>query len=339
MMNVPRWLTRGLVLSFALFAFAFGLVVLLSRAQTLWTAAGLALFAASFVACVSMPEASVPSHRRAGVIAIAGLLLPVLGTAALDPVRDSFSNGAWYVSAAVSLVVQLLLHHRPRLAWVILAGLIAQTLVWAGPWGLLHFGILATILMIAVVTVSAWAIGVTGAEISRHAESEREAATWHAAQDAFHSERQVRLGTTALVAAPMLRTIVEQHGRLSATDRAESRLLEQTIRDEIRGRRLLNRATREEVLLQRRRGAFVQVNDDGGLDDLDPARVERLLDQVAEAIHGLTSDRIVIRTAASDSPTAITVVAMSADPVASALGLDDEDEQVDLWLELPRAAP
>jgi hypothetical protein len=339
MIAVPRWLTLGLTLSFALFAVVFGLVVLVSRPDTLWTAAGLALFAAAVAASLRLPQAAISSHRRAGFIAIVGLLLPVLGSAALNPITDSFSNGAWYISAVVCLVVQLLLHHRQRLAWVVLAGLVAETIVWAGPWGLLHFGVLATILMIAVVTVSAWAIDVTGTEVSRHAESERQASTWRAAQDAFRSERQVRLGNTALVAAPMLRAIAEQHGRLTASDRAECRLLEQTIRDEIRGRQLLTRAIREQVMLHRRRGAVVQVNDDGGLDDLESADLERLLAQLAEAITGLTSDRIIIRTAQADSPVAITVAAMSVDPMAAALGLDDDDDTVDLWLELPRASP
>ncbi|KQQ25429.1 hypothetical protein [Frondihabitans sp. Leaf304] len=337
MINVPRWLTLGLVTSFALFAIVFGLVVVVSKPEVVQPAIGLALFATAFTMCVFAPQNAAPSHRRAGFIAIVGLLLPVLGSAALNPSTDSFSNGAWYVSGVVCLVVELLLRHRQRLAWLVLAGLVVQTLVWAGPWGLLHFGIIATILMVAVVTVSAWAIGVTGAEISRHVESERQAATWRAAQEAFHAERQVRLGTTALVAAPMLRAISDKRGRLSAEDRAECRLLEQTIRDEIRGRQLLSREIREQVMLHRRRGAVVQVNDDGGLDDLDPVDLERLLGQVAAAITGLTSDRIIIRTAPADSPTAITVAAMSVDPVAVALGLDGEDDQVDLWLELPRA--
>lgn len=339
MISVPRWLTLGLVLIFALFAAVFDLVVLVSRPQAVWTALGLALFAAAFVLCVPVRRAAVPSGRRAVLITIIGLLLPVLGSAALNPVTDSFSNGAWYISGVVCLVVALLLHRRQRLAWLVLAGLVVQTLVWAGPWGLLRFGVLATILMIGVVTVSAWAIKATGDEISRHSDSERQAAMWRAAQDAFHSERQVRLGNTALVAAPMLRAITEQHGRLTAADRAECRLLEQSIRDEIRGRRLLNQDIREQVMLHRRRGAVVQVNDDGGLDDLDATSLERLLSQVAVAITGLSSDRIIIRTAALDSPNALTVTAMSVDPVAAALGLDDGDDQVDLWLELPRAAP
>jgi hypothetical protein len=338
MMSIPRWLTLGLICAFAAFTFLFGLVVLVTRSHPLWTALGIALFGAAFVVSVFSHRTGRRSWRRAASVTVIGLLIPVIGSVALDPATDSFSTGAWYVSGVVCIVVQLLLHHRLKLATLVLTGLVAQTLLWAGPTGLVRFGILATLLVIGVVAVSAWAIGVTGAEIERFSAAERQALTWRAAQDAYHSERQVRLANTALVAAPMLRRIIESDGPLAAADRMECRLLEQTIRDEIRGRRLLNRAVREQVMALRRRGAVVQVNDDGGVDEIDSAALDRLLNRVAEAITDLPSDRVIIRTAPADSDKALSVVAMSTDPIAVALGLDDGDDQVDLWLELDRPA-
>jgi hypothetical protein len=46
-----------------------------------------------------------------------------------------------------------------------------------------------------------------------------------------------------------------------------------------------------------------------------------MLRAVANALNGLTSDRIIIRTLPADSPRAISVVATTIDPVAAALGL------------------
>ena len=146
----------------------------------------------------------------------------------------------------------------------------------------------------------------------------------------------MRLATTARLASGMLHRIAAASDGLTDEDRFECRVLEQTIRDEIRGRRLLNDAVRAQVVTHRRRGALVQVNDDGGIDDLPVELLEPMLAQIAEAITGLASDRIIIRTAPRDSDKAITVVAMSTDPVAAALGVDDDEEQVDLWLELDR---
>jgi hypothetical protein len=333
---IPQRITFGLVWAFAVFTLAFGAVVLVVKPHTLWSSVGLVLFGLAFLAGLpALRTGELSLHRAVAVTAVAALL-PVLGSAALDPVTESFSTGAWYISGVVCLIVQLLLCHRQVLAWTALGALVVQTLLWAGPSGLLRFGILAALLFVAVITVSAWAISTTAAELASYSAAAREAATWRAAQDAYHSERQVRLATTALVAAPMLRRVVEADGHLTEEERAECRLLEQTIRDEIRGRRLLNRPLREQVMAQRRRGAVVQVNDDGGLDEVEARVLDPLLTQVAEAIADLTSDRIIIRTAPADSPKALTVVAMSADPIAAALGVDDGEDHVDLWLELDR---
>ena len=173
-------------------------------------------------------------------------------------------------------------------------------------------------------------------DIHQFARSEREAVEWQAAQDAHHFERQVRLTQTSRVALPMLRHIAEVDGELDDADRFECRVLEQTIRDEIRGRRLLNEALRDQVIEHRRRGAFVQVLDDGGLDDIEPTLMEPMLNRAAEAISHVKSDRIIIRTAPRGSDKSVTVVAISIDETAAALGLEDEGEEVDLWLELPR---
>lgn len=339
MFSIPRWLTLGLIIAFAAFTFAFGLVVLMNRPNPLWTASGLAIFAAAFVACVFSHRTGRRSWRRAASVTVAGLLIPVIGSTALDPATDSFSNGAWYISGVVCIVVQLLLHGRYRLGALVVTGLVGQTIVWSGASGLVRFGVLATLLMVGVVAVAAWAIAVTGAEIERFTAAERQGLTWRAAQSAYQSERQSRLANTALVAAPMLKRIIASDGPLDESDRTECRLLEQTIRDEIRGRRLLNPAMREQVMMLRRRGTTVQINDDGGLDDVDPITLDGLLTQVAVAVTGLSSDRVVIRTAPADSPTALTVVATSVDPVAAALGLDDGDDRVDLWLEVDRPTP
>ena len=83
----------------------------------------------------------------------------------------------------------------------------------------------------------------------------------------------------------------------------------------------------------------MQVLDDGGLDDLEPGVMEPVLDRVAEAIASVRSDRIIIRTAPKGSEKAVTVVGISIDPTMAALGMEDEGEEVDLWLELDRPVP
>jgi hypothetical protein len=242
----------------------------------------------------------------------------------------------WYIAAAGCLLVLTMVRRRPVHAWVGTALVAAQALVQSGLDGAIDIGAASFVLWVAAAYFGVRSLSHAMRDIHQFARSEREAVEWQAAQDAHHFERQVRLTQTSRVALPMLRHIAEVDGDLDEQDRHECRVLEQTIRDEIRGRRLLNESLRDQVIAHRRRGAFVQVLDDGGLDDIDPLLMEPILDRVAQAISRLRSDRIIIRTAPKGSDKAVTVVAISIDETAAALGLEDEGEEVDLWLEIPR---
>jgi hypothetical protein len=264
------------------------------------------------------------------------VVLAVAGT--LEPHAPENGYATWYVGAVGSLLTIVAVRRHTGLAWLGLALLALHTVVWAGPVGLLQLGVPGDLIWVAIADLVTRAMERAAGEVRSYAAAERETVEWQAAQDAHHYERQVRLGQTARTALPMLTRIVQNHGELDAADRQECRVLEQSIRDEIRGRRLLNDAVREQVLAHRRRGAMVQVLDDGGVDDVPPELLDAVLQRAARELEGLTSDRIVLRTAPKGSPKAVTVVAISSSSEASALGLDDEDEQVDLWLELDRPA-
>jgi len=245
----------------------------------------------------------------------------------------------WYIPAAGCLLVLTMVRRRPAHAWIGTVLVVAQTLLWAGFDGAVDLGAAPMALWVAAAYFGVRSLSHAMRDIQQFARSEREAVEWQAAQDAHHFERQVRLTQTSRVALPMLRHIAEVEGDLDEAARQECRVLEQTIRDEIRGRRLLNEAMRDQVIEHRRRGAFVQVLDDGGLDDVDPALMEPILDDVAAKLAHVRSDRIIIRTAPKGSDKSVTVVAITIDETAAALGLEDEGEEVDLWLELPRPIP
>jgi len=93
-------------------------------------------------------------------------------------------------------------------------------------------------------------------------------------------------------------------------------------------------------MLARRRGAIVTLLDEGGMDTVvEPAR-ERVLNQLADAMRGSAADKIIVRTANESSDIAITVVGLrssGADDADAGIDLDDdEDDEIDLWLEIPR---
>jgi hypothetical protein len=138
----------------------------------------------------------------------------------------------------------------------------------------------------------------------------------------------------------MLQIIEQSGGELTPQQRQECLHLEGAIRDEIRGRLLLNDGVRREVLAARRRGVSVSLYDEGGLDDLDARSLTAVLDTLADAIRTTRATRVIARTAPPDSVIAVTVVGVtpSGDGRARDLGQsdDDDDDSVDLWLEIPR---
>ena len=175
-------------------------------------------------------------------------------------------------------------------------------------------------------------------DTQQFASAERQAAAWQAAQDAHLSERRYRLAQTARFAGGMLRQIVRSGGDLAEGDRQECRYLEGAIRDEIRGRRLLDDEVRAEVMAARRRGTIVSLLDEGGIDDLEDDDLHLVYRRLAAAIRESRTDRLVVRTVPRDSDVAVTVVGISVSDGgnAIALGEEDDEDELDLFLEIPR---
>jgi hypothetical protein len=261
----------------------------------------------------------------------------VLVTSELNP---NHNNGyaTWYVAAVGTLMTVVAVRRQAVFAWVGVGFLAVQTVVWAGVDALASLGVIGSVLWVGIALVITSALARSGRDALQFARAEREATEWQAAQEAHVSERQARLRQTYRVAAPMLGEIVRTHGDLTETERLECRYLEGAIRDEIRGRRLLNEEVRSEVMNARRRGIVVSLLDEGGIDDLDPSTLETVHRRLAEAIRGTRTDRLIVRTVPRSSKTAVTVVGLSMadDGNANALGADTTDDEVDLWLEIPR---
>src|SRR5690606_32764238 len=95
-----------------------------------------------------------------------------------------------------------------------------------------------------------------------------------------------------------------------------------------------------QVMLARRRGTTVTLLDEGGIDDLEDAELERVLDTLADALRRTNADKVIARTVPEGSDVAVTVVGLRTtdDGSASLLGDSDGDEEVELWLEIPRTA-
>lgn len=340
--GVPRSLIVTMAALFSTLHLVLGLYTIDVPTNPLPILGAMMLYAAATAVSLlpGQPE-KMPTWMAAVNVAVC-IAMTLLITPQLDPNQPGgLGYATWYVAAVGTLMAITSTRRRHLFAWAGIVALVVQTIIWGGPGLLLGAGVIGSASWVAVAHILSRALEKASRDAARFADAEREATDWQAAQEAHLYERQFRLGQTSTMALPMLRAIEQSGGTLTDEQKLECLHLEGAIRDEIRGRRLLNDAVRREVMAARRRGATVTLFDEGGLDELDESEREAVLDTLAAAIHGTSATRVIARTAPPDSDVAVTVVGVTpvGDGSARELGRsheDDEDESVDLWLEIPR---
>lgn len=341
--GVPRALIVSMAGIFAAYHIVLGLYTIDIPANPLPVLAAMVIYASTVTISMLPGRPERMSTWMAVVNVIACLAITVLVASQLDPARPGgLSYSTWYVAAVGTLMTITSTRRRHLFAWIGIAVLVVHTIVWGGPGLLLGIGVVGSISWVAVSHILSRALAKASRDAASFARAEREATDWQAAQEAHLYERQARLGQTGAMAVPMLQIIERSGGELTDEQRQECLHLEGAIRDEIRGRRLLDDEVRREVMAARRRGVAVTLFDEGGLDELDDASLDRVLGTLAEAIRTTSATRVIARTAPVDSETAVTVVGLTPSPSSLARELgdndeDDEDDAVDLWLEIPRS--
>lgn len=344
MITVPRFVIVALAAVFSVYHLLLGTLSIADGSSPTLYLIAMVLYAAATV--LSLMPSSRPrmqlwlaSFNLAVAIAAPILVTSQLGSGlAYVPGSD---RSTWYVAAVGTLMVITSARRRHLFAWLGVGSLVVQTVLWAGPGALASLGVVGSVLWVGVSYALSRSLDKAGRDARTYALAEREAVEWRAAQEAHVHERQYRLEQTSRMALPMLRHIVEVGGNLTTGQRRECLYLEGAIRDEIRGRKLLNDRVREQVMIARRHGKVVNLLDEGGIDDLEDAELERVHNELAKAIGDTTANLIIARTVPGGSDVAVTVVGLgtTGGGEARALGsevAEDDEDSVDLWLEIPR---
>jgi hypothetical protein len=340
--GVPRALIVTMAALFSGYHIVLGLYTIDSPTDPVPVLAAMIIYAtATTISLLPGQPERMPTWMAATNVLVC-IAMPVLITPQLDPNQEGgLGYATWYVAAVGTLLTITSTRRRHAFAWVGIAALVVQTIAWGGPVALIGIGVVGSASWVAVSHILSRALAKASRDAARFSRAERQATDWQAAQEAHLYERQFRLGQTGTMAVPMLAVIEESHGELTEEQKLECLHLEGAIRDEIRGRRLLDDAVRHEVMAARRRGVTVSLFDEGGLDDLDDRALSVVLGTLADAIRTTTATRVIARTAPPDSAVAVTVVGLtpSGDGRARDLGQsddDDDDDSVDLWLEILR---
>jgi len=344
--SIPARVAIGLAALFSVYHLVLAATTLPRVTDVGPVLACMVLYAAATGAALFVPGRSLPVWTACFSLATA-LVMPIVAAPVVE-LGDGPGYGTWWIAAVGTLMVVLVVRGRGAFAWAGVLFLTVFTVAWAGLGALGSLGVLGSVSWVAIATGFAAAMNRATRVTRDFVRAEQETVDWQAAQDAHVFERQFRLSQTTRMALPMLQRIIESCGDLDDVERTECLHLEQAIRDEIRGRSLLSDDVRDEVMRLRRRGATVQLHDDGGLDELEVEEIRRIHARIAEALRqARDADNVIVRTVPEGSDAAVTVVGLRLDTAASesaALGAGhdnddgDEDDSVALWLEIPRHA-
>lgn len=234
------------------------------------------------------------------LVLLVSVSLPQLIFMALGEVREG-SYTTWHIAAIGTLLAIVTVRQFELVAWIGMAIVVAEVLVWGGPDVIFNSGLVGAFLLVATTQAASWALGSS----TKSAEEFRRRAlaidTATAASTAARTERTQRLNQTLKEVLPLLEKISNSKGNLSASERVRAQLTEAELRDQIRGRNLLSSDVVSETRRARERGIEVQLLDDGGLDDLAERDRAPYLWEIATKLREVKAGKVVIRAARGDS--------------------------------------
>jgi len=268
----------------------------------------------------------LPPWAAVIAVATAAVVPSVTWVAAGDEARlDSFAT--WSLGGVGALMTIVMVRGRPWAAWSGIVFLAVAATAWIGLPDALALGLVGAVLWVGVAQLMSWLVDRAARDTAQLADLQRAASEWLASQDGMRWERRTGVQRALAVAGPVLVRTVESGGALDDDERTEARIAEGSLRDDLRGPALLDEDVRGRIAAARRRGAAVTVLDEGGLDGLDEADLDRIRSELARILDEVRSARVYIR-ASTDERVAVTVVGRPAAGVG--------EDEVDLWQEIER---
>ncbi len=271
---------------------------------------------------------SVLPGWAAAIALVVAAVVPSVTWYAAGPAARLESYATWSLGGIAALMAIVMVRRRPWVAWTGVVLLTVAATVWIGILDALALGAGGAVVWVGVAQLLTWLIDRAALDTAELTEVQRHASEWLASQEGRRRERRVQVWRALTVAGPVLSRTIETGGELNEEERMQARLAEGSLRDELRGRGLLDDDVRRRLEAARRRGASVTVLDEGGLDGLDESALRAIRAELAQTLDQAHSDRLYIRTSPHEG-IAVTVVGRSR-PLDEAEG----EESVDLWHEI-----
>lgn len=248
----------------------------------------------------------------------AALALPTLVIAQRELV-DDHTVGAWVVMGTALILTATAVRQQARLALIGIAVLIGVLIVEYGQGAIATAGLAGALVFVLAGLAVSRGIARATRESEKFRAKEIETRTKIAELEAASRERQQQLSQVLGTAVPLLSVIKDSQGPLNDDLRQSAKLVEATLRDNLRGRDLLNRAMSNEVQRLRNLGVEVLILDEGGTQNLSPLERDQLLNKAVEALQVVTQGRVTIRSPKGEDfrLTVVATIPGQAQPVLS----------------------
>lgn len=322
MISVSRYLLIISSLMFALYHATLGAIWLFQYPQPLLAALAIAIYLATVIpTIVAFETLALPPFMGILNLAAACVIPLLINSQINDSLAGTYAT--WYVAAIATLMAATAIRQQQIISWIGLVIMVLQVITWGGLDSITTTGVIGALILVFAGQAIASGLSRAGREAQAYADQATLEAAEMAATTAIRDERKRQSAITLRRALPLLERIEKTAGELDENDRLQARLLESELRDEIRGRQLINDSTRDSIRQARLRGIEVIVLDEGGLDQASDDQRNQLLNQAAAAIDECQGGRITLRAPANEQ-WMLTMVCMR--PGASA---------PDMWLRLP----
>lgn len=292
MIRLPRWFVLLITTIFVLSPAVIGIIELLRAGFTLSSVAGLVIYLlAGLTAVFYSRELKMPTGL-AILVTAASLIIPLLVNLNLEPSALG-SPATWYVTAGATIFAIAAVRLQRLWAWIGVSVLTLELLSWGGLDALFVSGLAGAIGLVAAAHAISVGLERSAKQTLEFLEKSKATQTATAADSAIRKERSERITATLEGALPMLQLIAS--GNFSAEDRREAAVLEAELRDEIRGRMLINSTLKASVRSARSRGVEVVILDEGGLVAISEQERDSLRDRLAKELDEINSGRVTIR--------------------------------------------
>jgi hypothetical protein len=319
MIRIPRWLVAILGVLFGLLHAGLGFASLNGYAEPGMATVAILLYIVAIIASMVFYRGpNLPIPQAILNLAVAAIV-PLLTNSNLDPTTaDMYST--WYVVGIATLMATTAVRQQKFIAWLGTAIMVLQVINWAGLVAGIQTGLIGALMLVfSGHTIS---VGLRNAyrDTMAFTKLALDTQTEKVVNAAASEERRARLDGALRGALPMLNEIKTNHGKLNESQKLEAKLLEASLRDEIRGRGLMTKDIREAVRAARLRGVEVVILDEGGVDQMSVKHREEILNQAAASMQQIKEGRITLRAPAGE--------AWSVTLVATRPGI----AKPDLWL-------